>query len=131
MFRPIEGRADEIMDFIMQAPEVRACPSVSYAVRLACEEIVVNILHYAYAEPSEGYVGIDIFSDRKELRIGIRDGGRPFNPLEREQPDTTLGADEREIGGLGIFLVRQVMDKVCYVREDGENRLLLIKSVAP
>lgn len=129
MFTQIEGKVDEIMDFIMLAPEVKERPSVSYAVRLACEEIIVNIIHYAYADVSQGYIGIDIASDRNELRIEIRDAGIPFNPLERELPDISLAPEEREIGGLGIFLVRQMMDQVCYTRKNGENRLLLIKNI--
>lgn len=129
MFTQIADKADEIMDFIMLAPEVRELPSVSYAVRLACEEIIVNIIHYAYADISQGYIGIDIASDRNELRIEIRDGGTPFNPLERTLPDISLAPEQREVGGLGIFLVRQMMDQVCYTRRNGENRLLLIKNI--
>lgn len=130
LFTQIEGKSDEIMKFITQAPEVRDSPSVSYAVRLACEEIIVNIIHYAYADAADGYIGIDISSSGEELRIEIRDGGIAFNPLEKEPPDISLTAEEREIGGLGIFLVRRMMDKVCYTRKEGENRLLMIKRIA-
>lgn len=129
VFQPIKGRTDEIMDFVLQAPEVRAHPSILYAVRLACEEVIVNIQHYAYTNDMNGYIVIGICSDANELHIEIRDGGKPFNPLERDNPDTGLDPTEREIGGLGIFLVRQVMNEVRYTFHEGENRLLLIKKI--
>lgn len=130
LFRPLEGKADEILDFIMQAPEVQAHPSVSYAVRLVCEEIIVNIIHYAYPNTSDGYIGIGITDDDFTLRITIRDGGKPFNPLKRELPDITQALKDRQIGGLGIFLVREMADEVDYTYTDGENRLLLIKHIS-
>lgn len=128
LFKPIAGREEEILDFIMQAHEVRAHPSVSYAIRLSCEEIIVNIIRYAYPEQTDGYIGIGITDSGGELCISIRDGGRPFNPLENRLPDTSLALEDRDIGGLGIFLVRQMMDKMSYIHADGENRLLLIKN---
>lgn len=128
LFKPIAGREEEILDFIMQTHEVRAHPSVSYAIRLSCEEIIVNIIRYAYPEQTDGYIGIGITDSGGELCISIRDGGRPFNPLENRLPDTSLALEDRDIGGLGIFLVRQMMDKVSYIHADGENRLLLIKN---
>lgn len=129
LFRPIDGKEGEILDFIMQAPEVRAHPSVSYAVRLVCEEIIVNIIRYAYPDAADGYIGVGIAEDGQALRITIRDGGKPFNPLERERPDTTQALENREIGGLGIFLVRQVADRVDYAYTGGENRLSLVKNI--
>lgn len=129
LFKPIAGRAEEILDFIMQAHEVRAHPSVSYAIRLSCEEIIVNIIRYAYPEQTDGYIDVGITDAGGELCISIRDGGRAFNPLENKLPDTSLALEDRDIGGLGIFLVRQMMDKVNYIHADGENRLLLIKNI--
>ena len=129
LFRPIDGKEGEILDFIMHAPEVRAHPSVSYAVRLACEEIIVNIIRYAYPDAADGYIGVGIAEDGQALRITIRDGGKPFNPLEHERPDTTQALEDREIGGLGIFLVRQVADRVDYAYTGGENRLSLVKNI--
>lgn len=131
VFRPIKGRADEIVQFILQTEEVRACPDATYAVRLACEEVVVNILHYAYPEGAEGYLGVSVSKDNGTLRIAIRDGGVPFDPTGKEAPDTDAAPEERAIGGLGIFLVRQMMDEVSYTHQEGENRLLLVKHIAP
>lgn len=131
LFRPIAGRADEIIDFIMQTEEVRAYPPVSYAVRLACEEVIVNIIQYAYPAGADGYIRVNLSVESKRLRIEISDGGIPFNPIDKPLPDITLEAEEREIGGLGIFLTRQMMDVAEYEYKEGENRLLLIKDIAP
>lgn len=130
LFTQIEDRAAEIVDFIMTSPEVSAFPTVSYAVRLACEEIVVNIIRYAYPDRSLGYVGVGISLVGSELRIEISDGGVPFDPLDREWPDTELPPEERDIGGLGILLVCRMMDRVRYMRRGGENCLLLVKNVS-
>ena len=95
-------------------------------LKLACEEIVVNVTSYAYPEGSDGFLDVYI---RKDDRIVIRfeDGGVPFNPLEHEDPDTTLSWDERPIGGLGIFLVRSMMDDVRYTYENQKNVLTIEK----
>ena len=95
-------------------------------LKLACEEIVVNVTSYAYPEGSDGFLDVYI---RKDDRIVIRfeDGGVPFNPLEHEDPDTTQPWDERPIGGLGIFLVRSMMDDVRYTYENQKNVLTIEK----
>lgn len=131
IFRPIKGRADEIVHFILQTEEVRACPEATYAVRLACEEVVVNIIHYAYTEDTDSYLAVSVSKEKDMLRIAFRDGGIPFDPTAKETPDTDAAPEERAIGGLGIFLVRRVMDEVRYTYRKGENRLLLIKHITP
>lgn len=128
MFQPVAGRVDEIMDFIMHTEEVSAHPAVEYAVRLACEEVIVNIASYAYPADAEGYIELDIADKGKELRIEICDGGLPFNPMERQAPDVTQSLESRDIGGLGIYLVFQIMDKVTYLYEEGKNKLVLTKN---
>lgn len=129
LFQSIAGKEEEILDFIMQTREVRAYPFASYAIRLSCEEIIVNIIRYAYPEQTDGYIGVGITDLDGELRIVIWDGGRAFNPLEKELPDTSFILEARDIGGLGILLMKQMMDKVSYIYADGENRLLMIKNV--
>lgn len=130
LFQPVAGRVDEIMDFIMHTEEVSAHPSVEYAVRLACEEVIVNIISYAYAAGADGYIELDITDEGKELRIEICDGGRPFNPIDKQSPDVTQSLEERNIGGLGIYLVLQTMDRVTYLYEEGKNKLVLTKDTA-
>lgn len=129
LFHPIAGRADEIVDFIMQTEEVQAYPPIAYAVRLACEEVIVNIIHYAYPSGMDGYIGVNVSAKQESLQIEIYDGGIPFNPIDKPLPNVALEAEEREIGGLGIFLIRQMMDVTEYEYKEGENKLLLIKNI--
>ena len=127
LFQPVAGRVDEIIDFILHTEEVSAHPAIGYAVRLACEEVIVNIISYAYPAGVDGYIELDITRESNELRIEICDGGKPFNPVERQAPDVTQHLDDRDIGGLGIYLVLQTMDRVTYLYEEGRNKLVLIK----
>lgn len=126
-FQPIKEQASQILEDILKSPEISSCnKDVARKLKLACEEIVVNVTSYAYPECSDGFLDVDI---RKDDRIVIRfeDGGVPFNPLEHEDPDTTLSWDERPIGGLGIFLVRSMMDDVRYTYENQKNVLTIEK----
>lgn len=98
---------------------------------LVCEEIFVNIAHYAY-QPNTGTATIraDITpSPHPTLTIQFIDTGKPFNPLENTPPDITLAAEQRNIGGLGIFLVRKIMDSVHYQRLNQNNILTLTKQL--
>lgn len=99
-------------------------------IDIALDEILANISFYAYA-PDTGAAEIGITYDEAEnaVSIAFKDSGRPFNPLEKEDPDTGLSAEEREIGGLGIFLVRKTMDDMAYRREDGFNILTIRKRI--
>ena len=128
-FQPIKGKAREILSAILKSPEVSSCNlKKTLALRLACEEIVMNVTSYAYPEDSDGFLDIDI---QKTDRIVIRfeDGGMPFNPLEQKKPDTELSWEKRRIGGLGIFLVRYKMDDVRYAYEDHKNVLTIEKII--
>ena len=92
-----------------------------YKIRLACEEIIVNVIKYAYPK-SKGDLAIECdVHHGKSITITFIDQGIPFNPLEKEEPDIDAPAHEREIGGLGIFIVKQIMDKIEYKRENGKN----------
>ncbi len=103
--------------------------SLSRQLRLAIEEAVVNVIEYAYPLGSEGNVEIRMVSDGQQLKVMIIDSGVPFDPTEQESIDTTLGAEDRQIGGLGIHLVRELMDTINYERIDGQNILTLIKKI--
>ena len=94
-------------------------------IDLAVEEIFVNIAHYSGAE--EAIINCSFENDK--LEITFSDSGVPFNPLAKPDPDLTLNAEEREIGGLGIFLTKKFMDTVSYEYKDGMNCLRIIKSV--
>ena len=128
-FQPIKGKACEILSAILESPEVSSCNLKDILVlRLACEEIVMNVTSYAYPEGAEGFLDVDI---QKTDRITIRfeDGGVPFNPLEQKTPNTKLSWKKRRIGGLGIFLLRRKMDDVRYVYENHKNVLTIEKVI--
>jgi sigma-B regulation protein RsbU (phosphoserine phosphatase) len=99
-------------------------------IDVAVEEIFVNIAHYAYA-PDTGDAAVRVRTDEasKTLEIEFRDSGIPFDPLAKEDPDVTLSAEERNIGGLGIYLVKKNMDSVTYDRIDGQNVLTIKKKL--
>ncbi len=96
------------------------------AFETVTEEIFMNIVHYSGAPEAE--LTIDRTDDA--VRLSFADRGVPFNPLAREDPDTTLSAEERNIGGLGIFMVKRMMDSVTYAYADGRNVLTVVKSIA-
>lgn len=97
-------------------------------LKIAYEEIVINVIHYAYGE-DKGLIRvlIDFLEDPKRLFIEVQDHGVPFNPLERADPDINAPAEERSIGGLGIFMTKKIMDTVTYRRKDGMNILTMIE----
>ena len=99
-------------------------------ILVAVEEIFVNIASYAYA-PDQGNAIVRIeFSDEPvEVTITFMDNGIPFDPLQRRDPDVTLSAEERRIGGLGIFMTKKTMDSVDYEYKNGQNILRLKKSI--
>ena len=98
-------------------------------INLALEEAVVNVMSYAYPEGTEGTVDIELTTDRKDMVFTITDSGTPFDPTQKEEVDTTLSAEERPIGGLGIHLVRKLMDSINYQYIDNKNVLTLKKKL--
>ena len=98
-------------------------------LQLGVEEAVVNVMSYAYPPDTKGDITIKALSDGQKLKIQIVDSGVAFDPTETERIDTTLSADERQIGGLGIFLIRELMDTINYERRDGKNILTMEKRV--
>lgn len=98
-------------------------------VRLALEEMVVNVMNYAYPAGEKGDICVLADSDRTEVRFTVEDSGVPFDPTSMMSADTTLDAHSRPIGGLGIHLTRRIMDSVSYCRKQGKNVLTLTKSI--
>ena len=111
----------------------------SMQLTIALEEIYVNIAHYAYSKtdadgnviPNTGTgpmkLSLDVSSE--QVLMTFEDKGIPYNPLEKADPDITLSAEERDIGGLGIYMVKQSMDDVVYEHRDGKNILTLVKKL--
>ena len=96
---------------------------------LAVEEIFVNIANYAYGD-EKGTAEIILSKNNNAVSLTFIDQGTPYDPLAKPDPDTTLGASERQIGGLGIFLVKKVMDETSYEYKDGSNRFTIVKKFA-
>ena len=129
---PAEAAALETVNaFIQEKLESINCPKrAKMQMMLAVEEIFVNISSYAYhPEVGQAEVGVDIDGDPPTVTIRFLDQGRPFNPLEKPDADITLSAQEREIGGLGILLVKKIMDQVDYAYENGKNILIIKKEI--
>lgn len=103
--------------------------STTLKLNLAIEEAVVNVISYAYPAGTKGDVDIDAEADDEQLKFVISDSGTPFDPTQKSEVDTTLSAEERGIGGLGIHLIRQIMDTINYERVDGKNVLTLHKKL--
>ncbi len=103
--------------------------SVTMQMNLAMEEAVVNVMNYAYPAGTQGDIMIDALMGNGKLQFVISDKGTPFDPTAEADADTTLSAEERPIGGLGIFLVRQLMDDINYEYKDDKNILTLSKEM--
>lgn len=103
--------------------------SLARQLQLAVEEAVVNVMEYAYPTETNGEITIKMTSDSHLLRIQIIDAGVYFDPTAKEKADIDIPVQERQIGGLGILLVRELMDTINYEREDGKNILTLIKKL--
>ncbi len=122
---------DTVLDFVNEQMELVGCsPRLMTQVDLAVEEINVNIANYAYhPEVGEAQVRCEAGGDPFSITIGFTDRGKPYNPLERETPDITASAEERQIGGLGILMVKKLMDDIKYEFRDGKNILILKKHI--
>ena len=107
--------------------ELQLDPEIGMSLNLALEEVVSNVILYAYPEGTNGTVQIVANSDGQVLVFTITDQGKAVDPTRVEEADITLSAEERAIGGLGIFIVNQIMDNVSYRRENGQNILMLTK----
>ena len=117
----------DVISFIEQELEAADCPMRAVMqISVAVEEIFANIASYAYPEGG-GTARIRISADEHEAVIRIMDMGIPFNPLEKPDPDVTLSAEQREIGGLGIFMAKKTMDEILYEREGQKNILIMMK----
>ncbi|MBR1403758.1 MAG: SpoIIE family protein phosphatase [Treponema sp.] len=119
---------DAVNDFIHACLPDSCSPALINKIDLAVEEIFVNIAHYAY-NPEVGEAWISASFVDNVLTIVFKDNGKEFNPIAKDDPDITLSAEERDIGGLGIFLTKKFMDSVDYKYKDGQNILTLRKRI--
>ncbi len=122
------GRVTEFVD-----EQLAACgcpPRAQLQIDLAIDELFGNIAYYAY-RPEVGPVTVRVEVKEEPMAVTITfiDNGNPFDPLAREEPDTTLSAEQREAGGLGIFLVKKSMDDIVYEYKEGQNILSIRKNL--
>lgn len=123
-----DSNLQNVNDFIHSFLPENCDSTVLNQIDLAVEEIFVNIAHYAYGEQGgEAFVSCSFAEN--VLTVTFEDRGIPFNPLEKKDPDITLSAEERKIGGLGIFLTKKFMDSISYVFKDGKNILSFSKNI--
>ena len=123
-FDALTNAADETTAFL----EALAAPSDAlFAANLAIEELVTNIIKYGYDDDAAHEITIRLVVSGSKLRIEISDDGHAFNPFDQPEPDTSLPAEERPIGGLGIHFVRNLLDACAYCRSEGRNIVSLTK----
>lgn len=121
-----EALADALA-FVEEELELFDCPmKFLMQITVCVEEMFVNVAHYAYGDGA-GDVTLTIDGSFEGASITFTDSGIPFDPLAKADPDITLSADERNIGGLGIFMVKKSMDEVFYERSDGKNIFRMTK----
>ena len=125
-----DEKLDNVIAFVTGELEAYDCPmKTQMQIEVAVEELFVNIAHYAYSpETGDATIQVDI-SDRREAAITFIDSGTPYDPLAKPDPDVTLSAEERQIGGLGIYMVKKSMDDVRYEYKEGKNILTIVKKL--
>ncbi len=122
---------ERITEFVDEQLEMYDCPpKAKVQIDIAIDELFGNIALYAY-NPDEGpaTVRVEVTENPLSVILTFIDNGVPYNPLEKADPDTTLSAEERQIGGLGIYMVKKTMDEIVYEYKDGQNILKVKKSL--
>lgn len=122
---------DEVLAFVTGQLDLLDCPpKYRIQIEVAVEELFVNIASYAY-RPGTGTADITVeaFDNPKAVEITFKDSGVPYDPLAKQDPDITLSADDRQIGGLGIFMVKKTMDDMRYEHKNNQNVLTIRKVI--
>ena len=120
---------DRVLAFVDGALESVNCSmKVQMQIDVAVEEIFVNIASYAYPD-GIGEAKIAVYAESDKVMITFEDCGIKYDPLQNEDPDITLSANERPIGGLGVYMVKKTMDSVSYEYKENKNRLTIIKNL--
>ena len=120
-----------VTDFVTEQLEVLNCSRKAQAqIAIAIDELFSNIARYAYnPEVGAATVRVEVVKEPLSVTVTFIDGGRPYDPLAKEDPDVTLSAEERGIGGLGIYMVKKSMDGIAYEYTNGQNILKITKNV--
>ena len=120
-----------VTDFVNEQLESFDCPmKAQMQIDIAIDELFGNIAHYAYnPEVGDATVRVEVKDDPLAVVITFIDKGVPYDPLKKADPNTNLSAEEREIGGLGIYMVKKSMDEISYEYKDGQNILTILKNI--
>ncbi|MBO4497260.1 MAG: ATP-binding protein [Lachnospiraceae bacterium] len=130
MIEATPENVDKAIEFVDEMLEEYDCPvKIQMAIDVAVDELFSNIAHYAY-NPDKGFatVRVDVVKDPLAVEITFVDNGVPYDPLKKTDPDTTLSIEDRDIGGLGILIVKKTMDHINYEYKDGKNILTIKKN---
>lgn len=122
---------EKVTEFVDRQLEAIGCsPRSQTQIDIAIDELFGNIAHYAY-NPKVGSATVRVEVKENPLAVWITfiDNGEPYDPLAKEDPDVTLSAEARDIGGLGIYMVKKSMDNISYEYKDGQNILRIMKNV--
>ena len=121
----------QVIAFVEEKLETTECkPKTQMQIETAVEELFVNIARYAYApDTGNATVRVEVLNEPLSVFITFIDNGVPYDPLAKEDPDVTLPAEERGIGGLGIYMVKKLTDNISYEYKDGKNILSIIKNL--
>lgn len=122
-------RLEEVQEFVRGEMEAAGSSFKAISqVEIAVEEIYINIANYAYSSgEGEAVIRCETGGEKPKVTIQFVDAGTPFDPLAKEDADISLSAEERSIGGLGILMVKKLMDEVTYCYEEGKNILTIAK----
>ena len=125
------GNIEAVTDFVNEQLEALECPmKAQMQIDIAIDELFGNIAHYAYnPDVGDATVRVEVIDNPLAVVITFIDNGVPYDPLAKADPDITLSADEREIGGLGNFMVKKTMDDITYEYKDGQNILRIRKNI--
>lgn len=129
----LSNRIDEltrINSFLKICADQWGIPApVALSLNLVMEEAFTNVVQYAYSDNHDHNIDLIIKKKDKELEITLIDDGKQYDPTEEKEPDINLSANDRPIGGLGVFLIKKTMDNVSYYRKDNKNHLVMVKKV--
>ncbi len=120
----------QLADFVETiAQESNLDQALAMTLNLALEEAVTNVIMYAYPKGSQGLVDLEAIVRKDSLVFILSDSGKPFDPTTAPKADISLDVEERPIGGLGIYMVMNIMDSVAYRRENDRNILTMTKKI--
>ena len=122
---------ETVTEFVNAQLELTDCPiRAQMQIDIAIDELFGNIAHYAYnPEVGNATVRVEVSEDPLAVIVTFIDNGIPYDPLRKDDPDITLSAEEREIGGLGVYLVKKSMDEISYEYKNGQNILKIKKNI--